>query len=305
MWEKLKKAFWVSRPLFWIGPVAAYKAGLWAAGIETGLFEWLELLLLSFPLSLFIYGINDIYDRESDSRNPRKKFWIWGEQVKDEDVPWLKRWCYAAAAAVFAVALSSANPLHIAFAVAGLAVAYFYSAPPLRLKERPVLDSLSAAGYGLFAFGLAYSLSGSADFMDWRFLLLCLSLSAIHAITTIMDMDEDRKLGVKTFAAAYGGRAAALFAAAIFLANTALVAGYAHIAPNIALFGEVTLLFAALLSIYVAAFPTQKNAKLAFKLLIAYALLWGWFLILHYFLLGEHFLQDEFVEAVPELTKVR
>lgn len=75
--QKLTKAFWVSRPLFWIGPFAAYKAGLWAAGLNTGSFEWLELFLLAFPLSLVIYGLNDIYDIEYDKKNPRKATPVW------------------------------------------------------------------------------------------------------------------------------------------------------------------------------------------------------------------------------------
>lgn len=302
---KLKKAFWISRPLFWVGPVAAYKAGLWAAGMPMGLLEWAELLLLSLPVSFLIYGTNDIYDIESDSRNPRKKSWIWGERLTRDDVQWVKSWGMAVMAVCMLVALSTLNLPHIVFAAGCIAIAYFYSAPPVRLKERPVLDSLAAMGYGFGVFGLAYTLGGSLDFIDWRLMLIFLTLSGVHAITTVMDMGEDRKLGVRTFATEYGGRAPALFAAAIFIANLGLAASYSYMAPTIALVAEVTLAFAAGLSLYVAAFPNQENAKLAFKLLIAYAMAWGWFLILHYFLLGEHFLQDELISAVPEIMRVR
>ena len=303
--QKLTKAFWISRPLFWIGPFAAYKAGLWAAGLNTGPFEWLELFLLAFPLSLFIYGLNDIYDIKYDQRNPRKETPVWGARISEEDVPWLKNWCYISAAALLIVAFSTLNPLHILFAVFGLAVAYAYSAPPIRLKERPILDSIAAMGYGLFAFGMAFTLSGSAEFLDWKFLLLCMNLSAFHALSTIMDMDEDRKAGARTFSTVLGGRAAALFAAAIFLLNLALVYSYSQIAPTMALAGETSLGLAIFLSLFVAAFPTSGNGKLAFKILIIYGMLWGYFLIIYYFLNGRHFLQDEFVNAVPQLLRVR
>lgn len=303
--QKLTKAFWVSRPLFWIGPFAAYKAGLWAADIQTGPFQWLELFLIAFPLSLLIYGLNDIYDIRYDWKNPRKEKPVWGARISEKDVPWLKNWCCASAAIMMLTALSTLNPLHAALAAAGIFLAYAYSSPPFRLKERPILDSLSAMGYGLFAFGLAYSLSGSADFLDWRFLLLCLSLSAFHAISTVMDMGEDKKMGVRTFAAALGGRAAALFAAAVFLANAALVFSYSSIAPTMALIGEASFLFAASLSLFLAARPTPENGRLAFKLLIAYGMLWGYILLIHYFLNGKHLFQDEFIRAVPQILGSR
>jgi len=299
--QKLTKAFWVSRPLFWIGPFAAYKAGLWATGVPSGPLQWLELFLLAFPLSLFIYGLNDIYDIKYDQKNPRKETPVWGARISEKDVPWLKNWCYTSAAALLIVAFSTLNPLHILFAVFGLFIAYAYSTPPIRLKERPILDSLSAMGYGLFAFGLAYTLSGQMDFLDWRFLLLCLNLSAFHAISTVMDIDEDKKMGAKTFATVLGGRAAALFAAAIFFLNLLMFYSYSSIAPTIILMVEISLLFASSLSLFLAAFPTSKNGKLIFKLLLAYGMLWGYFLVIYYFLNGRHFLQDEFVRAMRQI----
>ncbi|MDD5096454.1 MAG: UbiA family prenyltransferase [Candidatus ainarchaeum sp.] len=301
--SKLKKAFWISRPLFWIGPVAAYKAGLWAAGIPTGPLEWLELIILAFPISLIIYGMNDIYDREADRKNPRKRSIIWGMRIQDEDVPWIRNWCLFSAIAMVLAAATTLNPLHVLFAVLGAAFAYSYSAPPLRLKERPIIDSLSAMGYGLFPFGLAYSLGGSIFFMDWRVLVLLLNLPAVHAISTIMDMEGDRKAGVNTFAARYGGRAPALFAAAIFSLNAAMFAFFSCIAPTISLIAAGSMAIFMLISLGVASFPTPKNAKLAFKLLIAYCAVWGYFLILHYFLLGSHFLQGEFTQALPQLLR--
>ncbi len=303
--QKLTKAFWISRPLFWIGPFAIYKAGLWAAGLPTGPFQWLELFLIAFPLSLVIYGLNDIYDIEYDKKNPRKATPVWGARISKEDIPWLKNWCYASMCLMLAAALSTMNPLHIIFAAGGICVAYAYSVPPFRLKERPVLDSLAATGYGFFSFGLAYTLSGSADFVDWRFLLLCFNLSAFHAISTVMDIDEDKKVGLKTFATQFGGRAAALFATAIFLLNLALVYSYSYVAPSIALVGEASLLLAISLSLFLAAFPTSKNGKLVFKILIFYGMAWGYFLIIYYFLNGRHFLQNEFVNAIPQLLRVR
>jgi 4-hydroxybenzoate polyprenyltransferase len=299
--QKLKKAFWISRPLFWIGPVAAYKAGLWAAGIPTGALEWIELAILAFPVSLIIYGMNDIYDREADRKNPRKKSIIWGAQIQEEDIPWIKNWCLFSAIAMVLVSATTLNPLHILFAALGVVFAYSYSAPPLRFKERPIIDSLSAMGYGFFPFGLAYSLSGSPGLFDWKMLVLTLNLPAVHAISTIMDMEGDRKSGQDTFATRYGGRAPALFAAAIFATNAAMFASFSQTAPSISLVAGGSMALFTLLSLWLAIFPKPGNAKLAFKLLIAYCAIWGYFFIFFYFLNGTVFLQGELTQAFAQL----
>jgi len=299
--QKLTKAFWISRPIFWIGPLAAYKAGLWAAGIPMGPLQWLEVFIFAFPASFLIYGLNDIYDREQDRNSSRKSSRVWGEKIREEDVPWVKNWCIAAALGMALVGIATLNPIHALLAFSGIAFAYAYSAPPIRLKEKPPLDSLTSACYVFIPFGLAYTLGGSLDFLDWRFGLLCLNVSALHAIAAVADMDDDRKEGVRTIASAFGGRFAALFAALIFSLNFLMVFLNSGISPDMALVAEAAALPCILLCLWLAAFPAQRNGKTALKLLIAYGMLWGYFLVLHYFVFGRHFMQDEFVRAVPRL----
>ncbi|NYZ76757.1 UbiA family prenyltransferase [Candidatus Micrarchaeota archaeon] len=294
--EKLKKAVSISRPIFWLGPPAAYAVGLALGGTMRGPFETWEMLLLAFPLSFLLYGINDIYDFESDKKNPRKGG-LWGVRLEEKDIPWVKKTAFLFAAAMFVTGFSTLNPLHMLFTVLGLSIVYFYSAPPVRLKSIPVIDSLANGGYLYICFGLGCSLSGSTLFLHPYVVLGALCVSAGHALGTIMDYDSDKSMGERTFATVLGIRATALFAFVIFAISLLvfLNSGY-H-----SFIGLVAGSFATLLSAFVLLSPKPENAKLAFKALIAFGLVVAYFYLLKYVVFGQWF--GDFSEE--ELSQVR
>ena len=66
------RLFHISRPVLWINTVGPATVGMWLAG---DLFAWgaLPILLwLTLPFNLLIYGVNDVFDQETDAKNPRK-----------------------------------------------------------------------------------------------------------------------------------------------------------------------------------------------------------------------------------------
>jgi len=90
--------------------------------------------------------------------------------------------------------------------------------PPVRLKERPPLDSLSNGfGYFLLPFVMGYSLGADPLAMPLKYWLLAFGVCGIHALATAADYDADRAAGHRTFAVVFGKRAAVGFAAAAFL----------------------------------------------------------------------------------------
>ncbi len=291
VFEKLKKAISISRPLFWLAPPFAYFLGLMLGGTLRGPYETIEFLLLSFPLSFFIYAVNDIHDLAGDRINPRKGG-MWGMRLEKKDVQWAGKLAFIFAAAILFTAALSMNLLHFLIALFGILLCYFYSAPPIRLKNIPLIDSLASGGYGLVAFALGCSLSGSLLFLHPYVILGALCISSIHAITTIMDYDIERKTGERTFATVLGPRAPALFAFVIFLAS--LYALLTSAFPSFFLL--LGLCLATLFSFLLVLFPKPHYARMAFKALWVYAVLIAYYYLLKYVVLGQW---QSFAEEFP------
>ena len=56
----------------WINTIGPAVVGVWLTG---DLWQWEVLLLLAWltlPFNLLIYGVNDVFDQETDAKNPRK-----------------------------------------------------------------------------------------------------------------------------------------------------------------------------------------------------------------------------------------
>ena len=68
----LKRLIEISRPLLWVNTIGTTVLGMWLGG---DLWRWDIVALLLFatlPFNLLIYGVNDVYDQDTDALNPRK-----------------------------------------------------------------------------------------------------------------------------------------------------------------------------------------------------------------------------------------
>lgn len=214
----------ISRPRFWI-----YEAGPLALGILAGA-QFLAdaftpatlayALFFLFPANLYIYGINDIYDYETDKLNPRKTEG-YEALVLPEERPALWKWIILSsmpfALGAFFLPLPAALSLIAFFFCAG-----FYSAPPIRAKARPVLDSLFSAGHyvatGVFGFYLAggsgFPLAGILAGMAWS--------TAMHAYSAAPDIAADKAAGLATIATALGRMKTLILCLALYLVSAYL-----------------------------------------------------------------------------------
>ena len=89
------------------------------------------------------FGVNDVYDIESDIQNPRKNNrWTYGTALSRGNVQFLLLAARISTAIVILLALpaSASSPCLLACTMAFLCLTWSYSTPPIRLKERPVLD---------------------------------------------------------------------------------------------------------------------------------------------------------------------
>jgi 4-hydroxybenzoate polyprenyltransferase len=207
----------VSRPILWPILPMVYFLGLHAAGANVTAAAIVQMLLLTLPMNLIGCGLNDIYDIESDRRSSRRRT-VWGAIVRDEDRATIWRACWVTVPLVVAGAMLTRNWYNVAATCGMLVVAWAYSVPPVRLKERPPLDSLAnGLGYFLLPFVMGYSFGADPTAMPLKYWLLALCVCGIHALATAADYEADQAAGHRTFAVAFGRRNAAAFAAATFL----------------------------------------------------------------------------------------
>lgn len=237
----LQKLIKVSRPRFWLYTAGPFLLG-YIVGLPSGYREvypfvfWALLLYFLLPANLYLYGINDVFDRDTDALNRKK------DDKEHRLAQQERRQLIIVLAAVLVV---SAGMLLIIPArwwwLFGLflLLSTFYSAPPLRFKARPFLDSYSNVLYVTTGF-LGYALS--ADRLPPLAMIVAAACWAagMHAYSAIPDIEPDREAGVRTVAVALGKRPALLFVAGNWLIFAVLVIS------TLGVVGGLTLLYPAI-----------------------------------------------------------
>ncbi|HVT29327.1 MAG TPA: UbiA family prenyltransferase [Lacipirellulaceae bacterium] len=207
----------VSRPLMWPVLPLVYALGLSASHASVDSVVILQMLSLTFPMNLVGCGLNDIYDYESDRRSPRRRA-IWGAVVRAEDRALVLTAVVAAIPFIIVGACLTRNWNNLVATVSVVLIAWLYSVPPTRLKERPPLDSLAnGLGFFLLPFVMGYSLKADPRTMPLRYYLLALCVCGVHSLATAADYEADLAAGHRTMAVAFGRRSAAAVAFATFL----------------------------------------------------------------------------------------
>ena len=229
----------VSRPRFWLYVLGPYLVGL-AAGASTR-WDFASVAVAAFfvyflfPANLLIYGVNDIFDFETDKLNPKKQ--DYELLVRPEDRRGLVL-AILISNLPFAVAAFFLNGVAIFSMTGFLLLSVFYSAWPTRAKSIPIVDSMFNAlyflpgvfGYGIMTGNLPPVMAIAAAFL-WTM--------AMHAYSAIPDIASDRQAGVETVATFLGRNGAHLFCAACYLSSAILAFPYIGVFAGI--FGMIYL----------------------------------------------------------------
>ena len=212
-----------SRPLSWLNTAFACAAGVYGAGgVLRAPRNVLAIAYFTLPYNLLLYGVNDVCDYPSDRLNPRKNSVEGGLLPPETHRPVLVT--IAALNVPFVAGLLVAGDGRAAAWLGGLLVTSVgYSAPPLRWKEAPGLDSVISATHFVtpFLYGLAlnraarYPRREIAAFTAW-----CL---ASHAFGAIQDVAFDRAAGATSIATALGAVGTARLAATLYAAAVGLI----------------------------------------------------------------------------------
>ena len=206
----------LSRPRFWFylaGPVVVGVAA--AAETVPDLFLPVGFALFGYfllPANVLLYGVNDIFDADIDTENPKKTErearWQGGPAVIASVVA-----SGLLAVPLFAIAPGAAWPWLAGF----LLLAVEYSAPPARFKTTPLLDSLSNGLYILPGIAAYAAVAGTqppamAVVGAWLWTM------GMHTFSAIPDIDPDRRAGIRTTATWLGKRRTYSYVAACWLA---------------------------------------------------------------------------------------
>ena len=220
--SELKYILKLSRPRFWL-----YLAGPAILGLVLGaenisqLYNFENILIFLYfliPANIMLYGVNDYFDRDVDEGNPKKE----DKEEKYRDNKFTDLTIGFSTALIIPVALNlplEAFPLILAF----LFLSVFYSAPPLRFKARPFMDSLSN---GLYILPLAITYTAVTQTLPpvTIFVAGWLWTMAMHTYSAIPDIEPDRKAGIQTTATFLGRKNTYIYCTVIW-SLSALVAG--------------------------------------------------------------------------------
>ncbi|MDQ3318416.1 MAG: UbiA family prenyltransferase, partial [Actinomycetota bacterium] len=137
-----------------------------------------------------------------------------------------------------------------------------YSAPPLRFKARPYLDSLSNAAY---AFPLVFVPLALGEGVLWPAALGLMAWSAAkHTFDAVQDVDEDRNVGVETTAVRLGVPGVIFWSGGWWLVSTVC---FALASPLVAL---VNAVYAGGLLYALYRAPTPETGHRLYKYSIAF-----------------------------------
>jgi 4-hydroxybenzoate polyprenyltransferase len=201
---KISTLIEISRPKFW-----GYLGGTFLVGYTIGIQDLTEFYTLTFfyllfffllPANFFLYGINDLFDQDTDQYNSKK-----GQQEhRLQKTESTKLVLFLLLSLLLALPAFLLLPSLIAriFFILFIFLAAFYSAPPLRFKSKPIIDSASNVLYilpGLIGYQL------TANQLSWPIMLAisCWAV-AMHLFSAIPDIEADKKAQLKTSAIFFG-----------------------------------------------------------------------------------------------------
>lgn len=198
-------AFRISRPRFWL-----YLGGTYLIGYSisiTTLYQFinpffvLQLFFFLLPANVFLYGVNDYYDEDTDIFNPKKDDKEYRVTSKD------RRTLLALilVSFIFGLFLMLLQPDIIGMALFGvfLLLSFLYSAKPIRFKARPFLDFMSNFLYVMPAIIAFYQLHLFIPPILPLFAAFMWT-SAMHLFSAVPDIEADKQANVTTTAVFIG-----------------------------------------------------------------------------------------------------
>lgn len=225
----LKFLLKISRPRFWIYIFGPFIVGLISSvNSPNELLTFKNLILgiyFLFPANLLIYGINDIFDYETDRLNQKKNEY---ETLVEPD--------YRKSLSII-ILITNLPFVIFSFFFGFKAIlamigfwffSCFYSAPPIRAKAKPLLDSIFNILY-VFPAIFAYVLT-TANFPPILAIIAAgFWTMAMHAYSAVPDIEADKQANLQTIATKLGSTGTLIFCLICYILSAILAFQYVRI----------------------------------------------------------------------------
>jgi 4-hydroxybenzoate polyprenyltransferase len=232
----MKKLMWflqLSRPRFWFYLFGPFIVGVAAAynQLDYSIINLATILVTGlfflFPANLFIYGVNDLFDYETDKHNPKKK------DYETLIAPENRRFFIKVLSLIMIPFVAILSYLFVQndsyIAVWSLVLFLFfgagYSMPPIRAKTKPFLDSFFNILY-VFPGLVGYAVMINA----WPSIQIIIAATAwvmaMHAFSAVPDIESDKKAKISTIATVLGKNYTIIFCALLYVLAAALTFSY-------------------------------------------------------------------------------
>jgi lycopene elongase/hydratase (dihydrobisanhydrobacterioruberin-forming) len=230
----LKTLFKISRPRFWLYSAGTFWVGAAAASSSlSDLYNPTVLLYLVYFIifaNIFIYGINDLYDGDTDQFNQKKE--DKEHRLQQKESRSLMNWVIASVIIGVALIFISPNFTTGALFAIFIFLAGSYSAEPFRFKAKPFIDAISNVHYAVIGF-LAYTMIAGHLPPWWAIASAWCWTAAMHIFSAVPDIASDSQAKLKTTAVLLGAKNSMILCAVLWFVSSALLVKYFNVSPII------------------------------------------------------------------------
>jgi 4-hydroxybenzoate polyprenyltransferase len=215
-----------SRPLSWINTAFPFAVAYLLTTGELDALFFIGTLYFLIPYNLAMYGINDVFDYESDLRNPRKGG-VEGALL-DPSIHRITLWAAVITNVPFLVVLVVlGTPASWPVLAVSVFAVIAYSVKGLRFKEKPVLDSITSSTHFVSPAIFGLVLAGATLTPGLALILVSFFLwgMASHAFGAVQDVIADREGGLASIATVAGARLTTRLALAAYALAGLLLLG--------------------------------------------------------------------------------
>jgi 4-hydroxybenzoate polyprenyltransferase len=212
----LKQVAIVARPFWWVNTAMPFVAAYWIINQNVDATLVIGIFYFAFAYNFLMYGVNDIFDYESDIRNPRKTG-IDGSVMDKKLHPQLWFWMLAINIPALIWLYLQGSLITNAWLSLMVFMVFAYSVKGLRFKEIPFLDSFTSSFHYTSPYIYGALLIGAEELYVPAYGAFFVWVMANHAFGAIQDITPDREAGISSIAAKLGAAHTIVFVFILYI----------------------------------------------------------------------------------------